>query len=184
MSSGKTRQRQRSSSENPTHQHPEYRTKCIAILSHYPFFQSFKKALKLLYRIALGGQSIVPLERYISNLVLSVPLPSPGTNVVLDWGLGDSNAIVFRRPEREDLPMLGVSFLPLFHMLSLPSIVSVWNRTWIRNFTLLILHPRILVHPLIPLCCTLKPCLSLSLILFFFSFFVDFRLYIRYVCGH
>jgi hypothetical protein len=108
------------------HQEPkkEYRTKCVAILSHYSFFNSFKKALKLMYRIALGGCSFVPIERYISNLVLSVPLPSPGTNVVLDWGLGDSNAIVFSRPEREDLPMIGVSFLPLFHMLSVPSIVS------------------------------------------------------------
>ena len=61
----------------------EYRTKCVAILSHYPFFQGYKKALKLLYRVAMGGQSTAPIERYVSNLVLSVPLPSPGTNVVL-----------------------------------------------------------------------------------------------------
>ena len=116
----------------------EYRTKCIAILSHYPFFQGFKKSLKLLYRVAMGGQSAVPIERYISNLVLSVPLPSPGTNVVLDWGLGDSNAIVFRRPEREDLPMLGVSFLPLFHMLSIPNIIRVWS--------LMLLERKIIFH--------------------------------------
>ena len=115
-----------------------YRTKCIAILSHFPFFQGFKKALKLLYRVAMGGQSIVPIERYISNLVLSVPLPSPGTNVVLDWGLGDSNAIIFRRPEREDLPILGVSFLPMFHMLSINTIVRVWS--------LILLERKIIFH--------------------------------------
>ena len=116
----------------------EYRTKCVAILSHYPFFQGYKKALKLLYRVAMGGQSTAPIERYISNLVLSVPLPSPGTNVVLDWGLGDSNAIVFRRPGREDLPMLGVSFLPLFHMLSPKNIVRVWS--------LMLLERKIIFH--------------------------------------
>ena len=43
----------------------EYRTKCVAILSHYPFFQGYKKALKLLYRVAMGGQSTAPIERYI-----------------------------------------------------------------------------------------------------------------------
>lgn len=139
----------------------EYRTKCVAILSHYSFFNSFKKALKLMYRIALGGCSFVPIERYISNLVLSVPLPSPGTNVVLDWGLGDSNAIIFSRPEREDLPMIGVSFLPLFHMLSVPSIVSCTTND--------------------DACTIIKKCTQC---LTFFSLCPLFSLVLRYVSGH
>ena len=94
------------------------RTKCISILSHHPFFIGFKKALKLLYQISISGKSSVPLERYIAHLTLCLPLPPPGSSLILDWGLGDSNAIIFSRPDREDLPLLGVSVLPLFHMLS------------------------------------------------------------------
>jgi hypothetical protein len=103
-------------------------------------------------------------------LVLSVPLPSPGTNVVLDWGLGDSNAIVFSRPEREDLPMIGVSFLPLFHMLSVPSIVSR-------------IPPMMIRAPCVHHACTINNKMHPMSHLFLFLCPL-FSLVLRYVCGH
>ncbi len=117
-----------------------YQTKCVAILSHHPFFHGFKKALKLLYQMGMGGTASFPLERYIAHLALCVPLPDPGTSVVLDWGLGAVNAMIFPRPEREDLPMVGVSFLPMFHMLSPHNIVRLWSLLCLERK--LILHSR------------------------------------------
>ena len=37
--------------------------KCICVLSHYPFFDAFKKFLLAIYRLSISGSQSVPLER-------------------------------------------------------------------------------------------------------------------------
>ena len=123
-----------------------YATKCVCILSHHGYFGSFKSALRLLYQISLGPGNI-PIERYISHLVNESMLPLPGSSVIIDWGLGDSQRLVFSRPPRLSLPMSGVSFLPMFHMLSIPTMLKLW--------TLMLREERILLMSMHPALITL-----------------------------
>jgi len=66
-------------------------SKCICVLSRWPFFSAFKVFLSSLYRISLSPGTALPIERYdiqfihciilflhryISNLMSDVPFPS------------------------------------------------------------------------------------------------------------
>ena len=51
--------------------------KCICLLSQWPFFDAFEKFLFFIYKRLLMGPFDIPLERYISHFLYSVPFPSP-----------------------------------------------------------------------------------------------------------
>lgn len=51
--------------------------KAICLLSHWPFFDAFKKFLSQLYKISTTGPHTVPIERHISHFMFDVPYPSP-----------------------------------------------------------------------------------------------------------
>jgi hypothetical protein len=93
-----------------------HKTKCIAVMSHHAYFSPFKKILQFLYRLSLG-QSVVPIERYISHFLGTVPSPPVCGLHEIDWRLGAGNKISFARPAATQLPLVDLSFLPLFHML-------------------------------------------------------------------
>ena len=40
-----------------------YQTKCICLLSHWPFFDTYKKFLSYIYKVSSTGPHQVPLER-------------------------------------------------------------------------------------------------------------------------
>ena len=54
-------------SQEESEEQPEemvlHATKCICLLSRWPFFQTFKKFLKYLYRLSSSGSHPVPIER-------------------------------------------------------------------------------------------------------------------------
>eukprot|EP00118_Oscarella_pearsei_P021141 m.235821 g.235821 ORF g.235821 m.235821 type:complete len:1382 (+) comp40129_c1_seq15:72-4217(+) len=78
-------------------------TKCICLLSHWPFFHAYKAFLASLYRISISGPSRIPLERYISNFMLDVPFPSPSRpRVLLQLG---NESVMLSEPERTQLPL-------------------------------------------------------------------------------
>ncbi len=54
-----------------------HQNKCICLLSRWPFFDTFRKFLLYIYRIAICGPHPVPLERHISHFLHEVPFPSP-----------------------------------------------------------------------------------------------------------
>ncbi|CAN0048141.1 unnamed protein product, partial [Phaeothamnion confervicola] len=78
-----------------------YAPRCLCLLSCWPYFTGFREWLTNLFRISLSPTqarkraecadpllrsriyACVPLERYISNFVLEVPLPVPGRIEVL-----------------------------------------------------------------------------------------------------
>ena len=51
--------------------------KAICLLSHWPFFDAFKKFLSQLYKVSITGPHQVPIERHISHFMYDVPYPSP-----------------------------------------------------------------------------------------------------------
>ena len=55
-----------------------YAPKCICLLSLHPYLEQYRIFLTELYRLSLTP-SLLPLERYISNFMLEVPLPPMGS---------------------------------------------------------------------------------------------------------
>ncbi|KAG7267421.1 LOW QUALITY PROTEIN: hypothetical protein CRUP_012522 [Coryphaenoides rupestris] len=51
-------------------------TKCICLLSHWPFFDAFRKFLTFLYRYSISGPHALPIEKHISHFMHKVPFPS------------------------------------------------------------------------------------------------------------
>ncbi|XP_028399036.1 C-myc promoter-binding protein-like [Dendronephthya gigantea] len=89
--------------------------KCIALLSHWPFFEAFKKFLSSLYRISVSTQPI-PLERYISHFMLNVPFPSPQRpRILVQMNLYEPFEIC--QPYLRSLPVSGASFSALLRWL-------------------------------------------------------------------
>ncbi|KAK7891235.1 hypothetical protein WMY93_023198 [Mugilogobius chulae] len=53
-----------------------YSNKSICLLSHWPFFQSFRSFLTFLYRYSISGPHALPIEKHIAHFMLNVPFPS------------------------------------------------------------------------------------------------------------
>ncbi|KAL7579118.1 hypothetical protein ACA910_019148 [Epithemia clementina (nom. ined.)] len=107
------------------HHHPDiaYLPKCLVVLSHYPFFDLWRKFLLQIYRIALV-EAPVPMERFIANFVSEVPLPPPG-KIEVRFGFTAQEIWTIQRPPDNELPMADFSFQPLFATLSISSILVV-----------------------------------------------------------
>uniref|UniRef100_A0A8C7GQN5 DENN/MADD domain containing 4A n=1 Tax=Oncorhynchus kisutch TaxID=8019 RepID=A0A8C7GQN5_ONCKI len=50
--------------------------KSICLLSHWPFFDSFRNFLTFLYRYSISGPHALPIEKHISHFMHKVPFPS------------------------------------------------------------------------------------------------------------
>ena len=100
-----------------------YIPKCLVVLSHYPFFDIWRRFLTQLYRITMV-EAPLPVERYIANFVSEVPLPPLG-QVEVKFGFVTDDIWSIRRPPVNDLPLANFSYLPLFSSLSVGNIMVV-----------------------------------------------------------
>ncbi|XP_039291612.1 DENN domain-containing protein Crag isoform X2 [Nilaparvata lugens] len=86
--------------------------KCICLLSHWPFFDTFEKFLLFLYKMSLNSLQPVPIERYISHVLDDVPFPSPHRPRIL-LQLSAETRLILTQPEDLPLPRSGASFRQL-----------------------------------------------------------------------
>jgi hypothetical protein len=100
-----------------------YIPKCLVLLSHYPFYDIWRKFLTQIYWIALV-QAPIPIERYIANFVSEVPLPPLG-KVEVKFGFTSKHLWSISRPAVNDLPLVNFSYRPLFASLSVGNIMVV-----------------------------------------------------------
>ena len=77
--------------------------KCICLLSQWPFFDAFEKFLFFIYKRLLMGPFDIPLERYISHFLYSVPFPSPERPRILVQ-LSPIDIIALYQPQELPLP--------------------------------------------------------------------------------
>ena len=77
--------------------------KCICLLSQWPFFDAFEKFLFFIYKRLLMGPFNIPLERYISHFLYSVPFPSPERPRILVQ-LSPLDIIALYQPQELALP--------------------------------------------------------------------------------
>ena len=111
-----------------------YVPKCLAIISHWPFFDAFKQFLKFIYQASLTP-SPLPLERFICNFVDEIPLPPPGcANVMFKLA---QQEFILQRPPPNKIDVIDVDPRVVYMQLS-PDVIA-------RVFSLLLLEQKVLM---------------------------------------
>eukprot|EP00127_Corallochytrium_limacisporum_P005515 Clim_evm32s207 gene=Clim_evmTU32s207 len=109
-------------SEHTRAVHVPYVSKCLCILSKSPFFHLFYMYLSEFRRIAMGD-SAVPPERLILNL-FELPVPAPG-KAVFNFPIGNKK-LAFSFPPPQSLPIIGSSIVPIFRLLKVETVLSLF----------------------------------------------------------
>lgn len=100
-----------------------YLPRAICLMSQQPQYTLFTEFLKTLYQIMKHPENDKPCERYITNLVHEIDLPSEG--MATEFALGDKT-IWFTRPFRNELPLADLDFKLLFRSLPPDLILMVY----------------------------------------------------------
>ena len=101
-----------------------FENKTICLISRYPFWTAFRRFLSHLHTMS-GSPSNLPVERYISHLLLSVPLPKPGGRCILVPLPALNCPMVLAVPPGKDLPLVDLPFQTLFACLDVPTVVTI-----------------------------------------------------------
>lgn len=92
-----------------------YANKSICVLSHWPFFRTFERFLRFLYKMSLRESRPVPVERYISHFLLDIPFPSVQRPRI--WIQFEDEHVSLSQLEDTPLPLSGASFKELLKTL-------------------------------------------------------------------
>ncbi|XP_051996074.1 C-myc promoter-binding protein-like [Xyrauchen texanus] len=98
--------------------------KCICVLSHWPFFDVFKKFLTFLYRYSISGPHALPIEKHISHFLHKVPFPTAQRPRILIQ-LSPHDSLLLSQPMSSPLPLSGGRFLTLLKHLGPENAVTL-----------------------------------------------------------
>ncbi|KFV84550.1 C-myc promoter-binding protein [Struthio camelus australis] len=115
--------------------------KCICLLSHWPFFDAFKKFLTFLYRYSISGPHVLPIEKHISHFMHKVPFPSPQRPRILVQ-LSPHDNLILSQPVSSPLPLRQVEFSTLLQNLGPENAVTL--------LVFAVTEHKILIHSLRP----------------------------------
>ncbi|KAH0620096.1 hypothetical protein JD844_014692 [Phrynosoma platyrhinos] len=119
--------------------------KCICLLSHWPFFDAFKKFLTFLYRYSISGPHVLPIEKHISHFMHKVPFPSPQRPRILVQ-LSPHDSLILSQPISSPLPLrqvyIGGKFSALLQNLGPENAVTL--------LVFAVTEHKILIHSLRP----------------------------------
>jgi hypothetical protein len=101
-----------------------FESKTICLVGRYPFWTEFRRFLSHLHLLS-GSSSDIPLERHISHLLLTVPVPKPGGQCVLVPLSTMNEPLALVLPPLKDLPLVDLSYQRLFSALDVPTVVTV-----------------------------------------------------------
>nr|XP_031362731.1 DENN domain-containing protein 4B [Lonchura striata domestica] len=115
--------------------------KSICVLSHWPFFEVFRKFLMFIYRYSISGPHVLPLETHISHFMHNVPFPSPQRPRILVQ-MSPYDSLLLCRPVSSPLPLSGASFLTLLQNLGPDNAVAL--------LVAVLTEQKLLIHSLRP----------------------------------
>ncbi|XP_028922306.1 C-myc promoter-binding protein isoform X1 [Ornithorhynchus anatinus] len=115
--------------------------KCICLLSHWPFFEAFKKFLTFLYRYSISGPHVLPIEKHVSHFMHKVPFPSPQRPRILVQ-LSPHDNLILSQPVSSPLPLSGGRFSTLLQNLGPENAVTL--------LVFAVTEHKILIHSLRP----------------------------------
>ncbi|XP_041841016.1 DENN domain-containing protein 4C isoform X2 [Melanotaenia boesemani] len=120
---------------------PVNTNKCICLLSHWPFFESFRKFLMFIYKLSVSGPHPLPIEKHISHFMHNVSFPSPQRPRILVQ-LSAHDNLILSQPVCTPLPLSGADYGTLLMNLGSE------NCATLLHFVLL--ESKILLHSLRP----------------------------------
>ncbi|XP_008843757.1 DENN domain-containing protein 4C isoform X2 [Nannospalax galili] len=115
--------------------------KCICLLSHWPFFEAFRKFLMFIYKLSVSGPHPLPIEKHISHFMQNIPFPSPQRPRILVQ-LSVHDALILSQPVSTPLPLSGANFSTLLMNLGPENCATL--------LLLVLLESKILLHSLRP----------------------------------
>ncbi|XP_004677741.1 PREDICTED: DENN domain-containing protein 4C [Condylura cristata] len=115
--------------------------KCICLLSHWPFFEAFRKFLMFIYKLSVSGPHPLPIEKYISHFMQNIPFPSPQRPRILVQ-LSVHDALILSQPVSTPLPLSGANFSTLLMNLGPENCATL--------LLFVLLESKILLHSLRP----------------------------------
>uniref|UniRef100_A0A673WHR4 DENN domain containing 4A n=1 Tax=Salmo trutta TaxID=8032 RepID=A0A673WHR4_SALTR len=115
--------------------------KCICLLSHWPFFDAFRKFLTFLYRYSISGPHTLPIEKHISHFMHKVPFPSSQRPRILVQ-LSPHDSLMLSQPVSSPLPLSGGRFSILLQNLGPENAITL--------LVFAVTEHKILVHSLRP----------------------------------
>ncbi|KAM6183468.1 DENN domain-containing protein 4C isoform 3-T3 [Erethizon dorsatum] len=115
--------------------------KCICLLSHWPFFEAFRKFLMFIYKLSVSGPHPLPIEKHISHFMQNIPFPSPQRPRILVQ-LSVHDALILSQPVSTPLPLSGANFSTLLMNLGPENCATL--------LLLVLLENKILLHSLRP----------------------------------
>ncbi|XP_077372897.1 C-myc promoter-binding protein isoform X2 [Festucalex cinctus] len=118
-----------------------YSNKSICLLSHWPFFQSFRSFLTFLYRYSISGPHALPIEKHISHFMQNVPFPSTQRPRILVQ-LSPHDSLILSQPVSSPLPLSGGSLSTL--------LMNLGPKNAATLLVLAVTEHKILVHSLRP----------------------------------
>jgi hypothetical protein len=101
-----------------------FENKTICLVSRYPYWTAFRKFLSHLH-ILSGSTSDLPLERCISHLLLSVPIPRPGGPSVIIPLPALNTPMLLSMPPEKDFPLVDLPYQPLVACLEIQTVVRI-----------------------------------------------------------
>ncbi|XP_004436829.1 PREDICTED: DENN domain-containing protein 4C isoform X2 [Ceratotherium simum simum] len=115
--------------------------KCICLLSHWPFFEAFRKFLMFVYKLSVSGPHPLPIEKHISHFMHNIPFPSPQRPRILVQ-LSVHDALILSQPVSTPLPLSGANFSTLLMNLGPENCATL--------LLFVLLESKILLHSLRP----------------------------------
>lgn len=101
-----------------------FENKTICLVSRFPFWTAFRRFLSHLHVLS-GSSSDLPLERCISHLLLSVPVPKAGGPCVIVPLPALNGPMTLSMPPAKDFPLVDLPFHRLLACLDVPTIVTI-----------------------------------------------------------
>lgn len=109
--------------------------KGLVIVSKQPLFNTFQKILVGLYKLSKKSLTL-PMECYISHMILQIPLPSRG-HVSIRYLL-EHYAFNISLPPVNKFPVLDLNLGMLFHLLSLDNLLTLFRNVLLERSTVFI----------------------------------------------
>lgn len=112
-----------------------YTTKCICVISQYPFNYAFEKILFTLYDMVKNTDLLgISLESHIYNLIYELPMVKPGECMSFHVGC---NAMSVYMPSNNDLRLFEYDLFEFFKLLGVNNIVNLFTTALLEHQILL-----------------------------------------------
>lgn len=117
-----------------------HKSKCLIIVSHFPYIVSFQRFLYYLHNVLVEANYQLPIDKYV-NLLYELPFPTyTQPRVTMQIG---NESIVFDDPEASPLPINAATYCDCLRLLGAENYMCLMILT--------LLEQKILLHSLRPL---------------------------------